>query len=54
MAQNYNWRSFELTKQEQKIKNQSMLKYKTQLKNPYLNVLLKSFCKQNELFYQEK
>ncbi|OGY38655.1 MAG: hypothetical protein A2418_02925 [Candidatus Brennerbacteria bacterium RIFOXYC1_FULL_41_11] len=48
------WYSFELNKQEQKIKNKGMLKYKTQLKNPYLNILLRSFCKGNELFYQEK
>lgn len=54
LRQEFVWHSFELNKKELKIKKSGMLKYKTQLKNPYLNVLLSSFCRQNELFYQEK
>lgn len=54
LSREFIWHSFELNKDELKIKKTSMLKYKTQLKNPYLNVLLNSFCRQNELFYQEK
>ena len=54
LSREFIWHSFELNKDELKIKKASMLKYKTQLKNPYLNVLLNSFCKQNELFYEEK
>ncbi len=53
LSREFIWHSFELNKDELKIKKTSMLKYKTQLKNPYLNVLLNSFCRQNELFYTE-
>ena len=54
LRQEFAWHSFELNKGELRDKKTSMLKYKTQLKNPYLNILLNSFCKQNELFYSEK
>ena len=54
LRQEFAWFSFELSKPELKIKKSGMLKYKTQLKNPYLNVVLNSFCRQNELFYSEK
>jgi LmbE family N-acetylglucosaminyl deacetylase len=48
------WFSFGINKEEMRIKKRGVNSYKTQLKNPYLNVLLKSFSRPNELFYIER
>ena len=50
---NARWYSFELSQQDFDAKLNGMRSYKTQFSNPYLKLLLNSFIKKNELFYQE-
>lgn len=47
------WYSFELSQDDFNAKLDGMRSYKTQFSNPYLKLLLNSFIKKNELFYQK-
>lgn len=50
--QNRHWLIFELNEEVLKVKEEAVNKYQSQLKSPYLNLLLKSFLRKNELFHQ--
>ncbi|PIP50490.1 MAG: hypothetical protein COV41_00905 [Candidatus Brennerbacteria bacterium CG11_big_fil_rev_8_21_14_0_20_43_10] len=52
-SNSFHWFSFPLTSDEFLFKKQGIMLYKSQFANPYLKLLLNSFVKQNELFYQE-
>lgn len=50
--QSKHWLIFELNDEVLKVKEEAINKYQSQLKSPYLNLLLKSFLRKNELFHQ--
>ncbi|GIW66721.1 MAG: hypothetical protein KatS3mg095_0619 [Candidatus Parcubacteria bacterium] len=50
--QSRHWLVFPLTDELIILKEKAINEYKSQLKSPYLNLLLKSFIRKNELFYQ--
>lgn len=50
--QNRHWLVFHLDEESLKIKEKAINKYQSQLKNPYLNIFLKSFLRKNELFHK--
>ncbi len=50
--QSFHWLIFPLTDELIDQKEKAIKEYKSQLKSPYLNLLLKSFIRKNELFYQ--
>jgi LmbE family N-acetylglucosaminyl deacetylase len=48
------WFVFPLDSELQEAKHQATLQFKSQLKSPFLNLLLKSFIRKNELFIEIK